>query len=167
MPWESFRCYALVWYLGLAILLGVMPGMGPLSPPRSAESVRADGTAVELAILTLARAPRLASAELGYGSAPSTERAALQILTEQPKAKSHLLRLIQQANPVGRLYGLIALQIVDPAQFERAAVVFGSFTDPIEVQQGCVTRTQTFKEIVADIQAGMWSKDLRLATRSR
>jgi hypothetical protein len=157
------RCYTLVWYIGLTILLGVMPDRA-LFPERAAQHSQADAKAVELAFLTLVRAPRLTSMYLGFGRERSLEGAAWRVLVVQPTAKSKFRSLTQQANPVGRLYGLIGLKQVDPRLFETEAARFDDWTDPIEVQQGGVIRTQAFKEVLADIRAGLWVRDMFLTS---
>jgi hypothetical protein len=163
MPGQSFRCYALVWYVGLAILLGVMPEMGSLSsPPSPAVSPAERRTAAELATLTLTRTSRLTSAYPGFGGERSLEGAAWRVIVVRPDAKSFFMSLTQQANPVGRLYGLIGLQQVDPKLFRTEVERFADWTDPIEVQQGGVIKTQRFKEVVADIREGLWLRDMFL-----
>ncbi len=161
MPWQSIRCYTLVWYIGLTILLGVMPDRA-LFPERSAQHSRADWAAVRLAMLALTRAPRLTSSYPEFGGERSLEAAAWRFLAIQPDAKSHFMSLTQQANPVGRLYGLIGLQQVSPKLFETEAARFANWTDPIEVQQVGVIKTQTFKEVLADVRAWVWYRDMFL-----
>jgi hypothetical protein len=166
MPRRSFRSYSLVWYLGLTILVGTMPAMGPLFPATAAGAA-AEDDGVELAILTLAGASRLASSMVGYGSATSPEGAAWRLLARRPDARVYFTQLLHEAGSVGQLYSLVWLRDADSRSFEKEAARLTPANRPVEVQRGCVIETRTFEQVVADIRAGDWGIELRAAPPPR
>ncbi|HEX4640843.1 MAG TPA: hypothetical protein VH252_05620 [Chthoniobacterales bacterium] len=93
------------------------------------------------------------------GTMSAGERALREILKKND-ATARLEQLVPNAAPAGKLYALLGLRIRDRAAYERALEKCRSIEAKVETARGCMLSTESFRDLVREIQRGQYDSFL-------
>ena len=118
--------------------------------PAPYDETRRAFPSVEAAVLHLSQHAMLESKLVGIGGTESRGFIAFHSILDSPRPRQHLLSLARRGSVVGKIYGLIGLNHVDPAAYQEleAVVLREHGQEPILVMLGCVGQTRTVAEVV-------------------
>lgn len=110
---------------------------------------------------TLSKAGSFAMGGVGYAGTMSAGEYALRQVLQEPDAISRLERMIPNATPAGKLYGLLGLRTRDRAVYARVLQMCRAIDPKVETVHGCLVGEESFRDVVQKIEHGEYDASLK------
>lgn len=124
-----------------------------LSSAVSAQGLDAPG---KHAYDALTRVSVFAVGGVGYAGTRSQGESALRVLLKEKQATVAFQQLIKSATPEGKLYGLLGLSVVAPAQLSPQVKGYLTSTVPVHTMSGCLGMTEKMGTVAQEINKGQY-----------
>ncbi|MFD0892746.1 hypothetical protein KBB96_15090 [Luteolibacter ambystomatis] len=102
----------------------------------------------------LKSAQQFAIGGVGIAGTTSPAESALRALLNRPDAVAECKKLVSDATPAGKLYGLLGLKLKDAKAFEEAFPAFKDSKTAVSTASGCIPYETTIGKIASDIRDG-------------
>lgn len=119
-----------------------------------AETTPAKPDPAEKAADVLHQAQQFTIGGVGFAGTISSAETALRALLKTPDAVTECKKLVSDATPAGKLYGLLGLKLKDPKAFEEAFPAFKDSKTAVSTAAGCMLYETTLGKLATDIQDG-------------
>jgi glycosyltransferase A (GT-A) superfamily protein (DUF2064 family) len=140
--------YSLARWISLWLFVACLSIAGTARAAEKADSV-AD---------RLAKVEVFAFGGVGFAGVISPGEMDYRLLLSQPSAEAHFERLFAVGNPQAKGYALVGLRHLNSERFKALAASLRSSKIAVSTMHGCLMRHETMAAILADIQAGNYSK---------
>ena len=138
-----------LWLVGVAIVCGCC-----------ASAAKDEPDVVALARYTLFHAETFSTGPVGLGQGRSAEVKAFAVLLSRSDAPQTFQDFVRDATPVGKLYGLCGLYLVDKAAYDAALPDLAASQDVVRYQRSCEVFQVPVSTLIRKPSAESWRFDI-------